>query len=103
MKQAIHIAIFSLALSSCTSSDNELAGLPTKPTSDTSIKQESPAEDFKYIAEQFADLRVLRHRLTDFDKLDLKTKTLVYYLSEAALCGRDIIYDQNYKIGRAHV
>jgi dipeptidyl-peptidase-3 len=52
---------------------------------------------FKYVAEQFADLRILRYQVEGFEKLDLKTKTLLYYLYEAALCGRDINYDQNYK------
>ncbi|PBQ34783.1 dihydrofolate reductase [Sphingobacteriaceae bacterium] len=54
-------------------------------------------DDFKYVSEQFADLRVLRYNVPGFEKLDLKTKTLLYYLSEAALCGRDINFDQNYK------
>jgi dipeptidyl-peptidase-3 len=53
------------------------------------------------VSEQFADLRVLRYQVKDFEKLPLKTKTLVYYLYEAALCGRDIYYDQNYKYNLA--
>ena len=58
-------------------------------------------KDFKYVAEQFADLRVLRYNVKDFDSLDLKIKTLIYYLYEAALSGRDIYYDQNYKYNLA--
>jgi dipeptidyl-peptidase-3 len=54
-------------------------------------------EPFEYKAEQFADLRVLRYQVPGFDQLSLQQKTLLYYLSEAALCGRDIMYDQNYK------
>ena len=54
-------------------------------------------EDFTFLAEQFADAKILRYQVPGFEKLDLKQKKLVYYLSQAALCGRDIIYDQNYK------
>jgi len=52
---------------------------------------------FKYLLEQFADLKILRYQVPGFGKLSLDQKKLVYYLSEAALCGRDIIFDQNYK------
>lgn len=54
-------------------------------------------DNFKYAADRFADLQVLRYQVPGFDKLSLKQKEMVYYLSQAALCGRDIIYDQNYK------
>lgn len=54
-------------------------------------------KDFKVQTEQFADLAILRYRVPGFDELTPKQKELVYYLSEAALAGRDIIYDQNYK------
>ncbi len=54
-------------------------------------------EDFKYFVEQFADLKIMRYQVPGFDNLTLKQKELIYYLSEAALCGRDIIFDQNYK------
>ncbi len=61
----------------------------------------SPEEDldpdFQYVAEQFADLRVLRYQVPGFNELPLQQKKLLYYLSEAALSGRDIIWDQNYK------
>ncbi|NQW42002.1 MAG: dihydrofolate reductase [Bacteroidetes bacterium] len=46
---------------------------------------------------RFADIEILRYDVPGFEKLSLQQKTLVYYLSEAALCGRDIIYDQNNK------
>ena len=54
-------------------------------------------EDFKYLLEQFADIKIMRYQVPGFEKLSLDKKKLVYYLSEAALCGRDIIFDQNYK------
>ncbi|RNI27882.1 dihydrofolate reductase [Rufibacter immobilis] len=54
-------------------------------------------KDFKYVTEQFADLRILRYRVPGFENLSAQQKELLYYLYEAALSGRDIIYDQNYK------
>ncbi len=61
-------------------------------------EEENPqGEDFEYVAEQFADLQVLRYKVPGFEDLTPQQKELVYYLYEAALCGRDIIYDQKYK------
>ncbi|MCF8366704.1 MAG: dipeptidyl peptidase 3 [Bacteroidales bacterium] len=54
-------------------------------------------EEFKIQTEQFADIKILRYRVPGFENLPLKKKVLLYYLYEAALSGRDIIYDQNYK------
>lgn len=53
--------------------------------------------DFNYIVEQFADLQLLRYCVTGFEDLSLRQKELVYYLSQAALEGRDILFDQNGK------
>ncbi len=53
--------------------------------------------DFKVQTEKFADIAVLRYRVEGFDNLSTKQKELLYYLYEAALSGRDIFYDQNYK------
>ena len=55
------------------------------------------ADKFDYTVEQFADLQILRYRVPDFEQLSLKQKELVYYLTEAALQGRDILFDQNGK------
>ena len=55
------------------------------------------AREFDWQIDQFADLRILRYQVPGFDELTLPQKELVYYLGEAALCGRDIIFDQNYK------
>ncbi len=55
--------------------------------------------DFKVEAESFADLQVLRYEAPGFDQLSLQQKQLAYYLYEAALSGRDIIYDQRSKYG----
>ncbi len=54
-----------------------------------------PADGFEYHVEQFADLQILRYRVPEFEQLTLKEKQLIYFLSEAALHGRDILYDQN--------
>lgn len=53
--------------------------------------------EFQWQIDQFADLKILRYRVPGFDELAPAQKELVYYLSEAALCGRDIIFDENYK------
>ena len=50
---------------------------------------------FKYTDEQFADIQMLRYKVEGFDKLTLKQKTFIYYLQEASLWGRDILFDQN--------
>jgi dipeptidyl-peptidase-3 len=53
--------------------------------------------DFPVEVERFADVRILRYRVPGFDALDARTKKLLYYLYEAALCGREITYDQKYR------
>ncbi|MFN3444670.1 MAG: dipeptidyl-peptidase 3 family protein, partial [Bacteroidia bacterium] len=53
--------------------------------------------NFNYECDRFADIQVLRYEIPGFDELTPKQKELAYYLSEAANCGRDIIYDQKYK------
>jgi len=53
--------------------------------------------DFNYQLEQFADIKVLRYRIPAWEKLTLKEQTLVYYLTQAGLAGRDIMWDQNYR------
>lgn len=52
--------------------------------------------DFDYTVDRFADIEVLRYKVPDFDSLSLNQKKLVYFLQEAALWGRDILWDQNY-------
>ena len=54
-------------------------------------------DDFEYFVEQFDDIRVLRYNLPGFESLPLRQKELIYYLSQAALCGRDILWDQNFR------
>lgn len=58
-------------------------------------KAESPLGDFNYVVDQFADVQVLRYQVPGFESLSFQQKLLIYHLSEAALMGRDILYDQN--------
>lgn len=81
-KNILIIFCVSLMLTSCNSNQE---------------KQTASTDDFKFLVEQFADLRIMRYQVPGFDSLSLKQKELVYYLSEAALAGRDIFFDQNYK------
>ena len=50
---------------------------------------------FDYVVDRFADLEILRYQVPGFESLTLKQKQLLYHLSEAALMGRDILFDQN--------
>ena len=56
---------------------------------------------FDYIVDNFADIQVLRYKVPEFDSLSLQQKQLVYHLTEAALSGRDILWDQNGKYNLA--
>jgi dipeptidyl-peptidase III len=62
-----------------------------------SCGQKTTEKEFVYSVDKFADVEILRYKVTDFDKLTLNQKLLIYYLSEAAIEGRDILYDQNHK------
>ena len=74
---------------------------PAEVASDTATyDQEHAAEgedDFVWSPEKFADIRIIRYQIPGFEKLNLQQKKLVYYLTQAGLAGRDIIYDQNYR------
>ncbi len=75
------MAIISLTAVSC----------KTKP-----VLEEHP-EPVSRVVDTFDDIKVLRYDVPGFAQLPLQQKTLIYYLSQAALCGRDIIYDQNFR------
>ena len=70
--------------SACNNSTTKESGQTTEST-------------FKVSADRFADLEVLRYEVPGFNELSAQQKELAYYLTEAALCGRDIIWDQKYK------
>ena len=71
----------------------------------TSYNQEATNKNtgpgFKFLIEQFADLKIMRYQVPGFDSLSLQQKKLVYYLSQAAIAGRDILFDQNYSYNLA--
>lgn len=54
-------------------------------------------DEFQWVVDRFDDIRVLKYQVPEFDSLSLNDKLLVYYLGQAALCGRDILFDQNGK------
>ncbi len=60
-------------------------------------KKEAVAQDsdFQWVVDRFADVEVLRYRVNDFESLSPKQKELIYYLSQASIVGRDILFDQN--------
>ncbi len=60
-------------------------------------KEGDNTDDFRYFVEKFEDIRVLKYRLPGFEELTLQQKKFIYYLSQAALSGRDILWDQNFK------
>ncbi|MGE0076284.1 MAG: dihydrofolate reductase [Bacteroidales bacterium] len=64
----------------------------------SSCKNEAKEDaSFKWQVDQFADIKIMRYQIPEFESLTPNQKVLVYYLSEAAKCGRDILWDQNYK------
>ncbi len=90
---------FALALSACAEKKPTTTEIK-KTTSEIvahQVKNEQQLSEFNWIAERFADIRVLRYQVPGFNELPLETKELLYYLYEAALSGRDITWDQNYK------
>lgn len=82
--------------SSCNNSSNS-----TSTAKDTTATASNDGYDnsFDVMAQSFADIQVLRYQVPGFNSLSLQQKKLAYYLYEAALCGRDIIYDQKSKYG----
>ena len=60
-------------------------------------KTEAPEKEFNYVNDRFADIEVLRYKVPGFEELSLNQKQLIYYLNEAALWGRDILWDQKCK------
>ena len=91
-------------LSTCSEDSRTQATKPAvaiDPATDTNPLLEAAPfaveDDFIYAADRFADIRILRYQVSGFEDLSSQQKELLYYLSQAALSGRDIMYDQNYK------
>ncbi len=71
-------------------------------TANTQSKSVTPSvEEFEYKVDTFADIKILRYRVVGFENLSLKQKEMIYYLSQAAIEGRDILWDQNNKYNLA--
>ena len=77
------------------------AGILALLSCQNTLPNTTPPTDDRVVLDTFADLQILRYELPGWDQLDLRQKTFIYYLSEAALCGRDIIYDQHCKYNLA--
>ena len=91
-------------LSACSEDSGTQTAMPVdalEATTESSSSQPSAQvvaeNDFVYEADRFADIRMLRYQVPGFEDLSDQQKELLYYLSQAALSGRDIMYDQNYK------
>ncbi len=67
----------------------------------SSIKVQANDEQFNYVVDRFADIEILRYKVPGFENLTLQQKQLIYYLTEAAIAGRDILWDQNGKYNLA--
>lgn len=80
MKKVLLMPLFAISLTACCNSQ----------------KDEAP-----WIVDRFDDIKVIRYEVPGFEALPLEQKELVYYLSEAAKCGRDILFDQNFKYNLA--
>jgi len=98
----VTIVALIMMLMACTPGDDTSktsSALPDDWQPDTSaVYIPEPDEDgFVWQTEQFADLKILRYQIPDWDNLSAKQKALVYYLVHAGLAGRDIMYDQNYR------
>ncbi len=85
MKKIILIAMtgFSMLFAGC--GGKNATGKPAEP--------DTVPADFKYEVDEFADIQILRYYVPGFNNLSLQQKELVYYLSMAALEGRDILFD----------
>ncbi|MCB0822921.1 MAG: dihydrofolate reductase [Bacteroidales bacterium] len=89
-KQIIGLVVTLIIIVTACNSGGEMR---TKTDSNTKTETQ---DNFQYFVEKFADLKIMRYQVPGFDELSLEQKKLVYYLNEAALCGRDILFDQNY-------
>lgn len=90
------LALFAGLMASCGSGGDKVNTDATAAT-DTLAS----AEDFQYMTEQFDDIKIIRYQIPAWDELSLNNKKLAYYLTQAGLAGRDIMYDQNYRYNLA--
>ncbi len=93
MKKTLLIAMTGLSIM--------FAGCGGNKSPEKQIESDTVPSDFKYEVDEFADLQILRYYVPGFKNLTLQQKELVYYLSMAAVEGRDILFDQNNKYNLA--
>ena len=91
----ILILFMMLALSAC--GKVQQPAETTSPPEAAPATEKAPGHSFDVSVDRSADVEVLRYEVPGFDELSLRKKKLAYFLSQAALAGRDIIYDQNYE------
>jgi hypothetical protein len=84
-----------LALTAC--GRGPATDTPASEPAAPAATETTPVQPLAVSVDRFADVEVLRYEVPGFDELSLREKKLAYYLSQAALAGRDIIYDQNYE------
>ncbi|REE24732.1 dipeptidyl-peptidase-3 [Winogradskyella pacifica] len=87
LKSLFKICLFALLIVAC---KNEVKEEPVETV-------ETVETDFSFNVEEFADIKILRYQMPGWENLSLKEQKLVYYLTQAGLAGRDIMWDQNYR------
>jgi len=87
IKSLFKVCLFALLIVSCKNDTKE------QPNETVEVVK----TDFNFNVEEFADIKVLRYQIPGWDNLTLKEQKLVYYLTQAGLAGRDIMWDQNYR------
>jgi dipeptidyl-peptidase-3 len=93
LKTLSFAAILAFGLGAC----NEGSNSSEESKKENDKKETVSDSDFEWKAEEFADVKILRYRVPGWDKLSTDQKKLVFYLNQAGLSGRDIMYDQNYR------
>ncbi len=91
------VLLTSVLLTSCGETQKTDDSTTTELSDTLTIINNVDDENFEYVVEDFADVQVLRYQIHGFNQLSLQQQKLVYYLYEAGLAGRDIIWDQNYR------
>lgn len=88
LKSILGLSLLTLFLASCGNEKSD------KTSEQLAVKD---SIQFNYNVEQFADIKILRYQIPGWEQLTLKEQKLAYYLTQAGLSGRDIIWDQNYR------
>ncbi|GAA3522036.1 dihydrofolate reductase [Aquimarina addita] len=96
-KYLFPIAIASVMLIGCKKNPSVQDQINQQQEEQVEETAETNEDTFDYVVEQVADLKILRYQIPGWDKLTLKEQKLVYYLTQAGLSGRDIMWDQNYR------